>query len=179
MLIACDGSSFKNGVAETPIGWAWAREDGAWMSNGMVGGTNNRAELHGILSILALHPHDDLTVLMDSQYALNVVEKWSFGWEKNGWIKRDDTPVQNADLVKLILKFRKMREAPIVFQWVKAHKKDTHALNVRADELAGAAMRRAKEGILLPNGMTYSDSKDRDTVLAEERIFERLYGKKP
>lgn len=176
MLIACDGSSFKNGDPLTPIGWAWAREDGAWMSNGMTGGSNNRAELHAILSILALHPHEELTVQMDSQYALNIVEKWAFGWERNGWVKRDKSPIQNLDLVRLITRLRHKREAPITFQWVKAHVKNSESpLNVRADELAGQAMRRAKDGALGLLEMSYRDSKNRITVASEATIFRKLY----
>ena len=173
MLIACDGSSFKNGDPETPIGWAWAREDGAWMSNGMKGGSNNRAELHAILSVLLLNPSGELTVLMDSQYALNTVDKWAAGWKRRGWKKSDGEPVQNLDLVREILNLRERRADPIEFQWVKAHQKDSPILNVRADELAGEAMRRAK--LIAPGVMTYSDSKKRTTFSSEAKIFERLY----
>lgn len=174
MLIACDGSSLKNGDPETPIGWSWAREDGAWMSNGMIGGSNNRAELHAILSILAMHPKGDITVLMDSQYALNIVDKWAFGWEKKGWVKADKKPIMNLDLVKEIVRLRHRRQDPIAFQWVKAHQKDSHYLNVQADELCGIAARRARDTIQ-PKQMTYLDSKGRTTFPTELKIFERLY----
>jgi len=175
MLIACDGSSFRNGDPETPIGWAWAREDGAWMSNGMIGGSNNRAELHGIISVLLMNPHDELTVLMDSQYALNTVDKWIYGWARNNWIKKDNKPVQNVDLVKVIHRLRLRREAPVTFQWVKAHRKNSHELNVRADELAGAAMRRVKNGELEATGMAYLDSKGRTHQDGEFKVFTKLY----
>lgn len=177
MLIACDGSSFKNGDPDTPIGWAWAREDGAWMSNGMRGGSNNRAELHAILSLLAMNPAGELTVLMDSQYALNIVDKWAFAWEANAWRKRDNKPIQNLDLVKAITHLRHRRTDPINFQWVKAHRKDSPLLNVQADERAGEAMRRAKE---LPEflTMTYADSKGRLTNKREYTLFDHLYLKK-
>jgi len=179
MLIACDGSSRKNGDPKTAIGWAWAREDGAWMFNGMIGGSNNRAELHAILSILALHPRGELTVQMDSQYALNIVDKWAFGWEKKGWVKADKKPILNLDLVKEITALRHKRRDPIKFVWVKAHQKNSPPLNIRADELAGLAGKRAEaEGPDFP-GMTYFDSKGRETVESEVILFDRLYGNRP
>lgn len=177
MLIACDGSSYKNGTDGTPIGWAWAREDGAWMSGGMNGGTNNRAELHAILSVLAMHPKGQLTVQMDSQYALNIVDKWAFGWERKGWKKSDGKPIQNLDLVQLITRFRHKREDPIEFVWVKAHQKNSPPLNVKADELAYAGMARARELGDTFKSLTYLDSKDRNTNKMEEKLFKHLYEK--
>ncbi len=178
MLIACDGSSLKNGDPMTPTGWAWAREDGAWMSNGKIGGSNNTAELHAIISVLAMHPRGPLTVQMDSQYAMNIAEKWGFGWEANGWRKADKKPIQNLDLVKLIVYLRHQRKDPLEFQWVKAHVKNTASpLNVRADELAGAAARRARDRGANFGGMVYLDSKERTTQSAEVKVFEKLYAK--
>lgn len=174
MLIACDGSSLKNGTEGTPIGWAWARDDGAWMQAGKSGGTNNRAELHAILSVLAMHPRGNLTVLMDSQYALNIVEKWAFGWERKGWRKSDGKAIQNLDLVKLITYFRHKRKDPIEFQWVKAHQKDSPELNVKADELAYSGMSNAKDNDTI-GLLHYLDSKNRTFSKIEEKIFEKLY----
>jgi ribonuclease HI len=174
MLIACDGSSFKNGDPATPTGWAWAREDGAWASTGMVGGTNNSAELHGILSILAFHPRGPLTILMDSQYALNIAEKWAFGWEKKGWRKADGKPIQNLAIVKAIVRLRHKREDPVEFQWVKAHRKDSHPLNVAADEQAGLAMRRAQL-LTDPKAITYLDSRGRTESAVETKLNQFLY----
>jgi len=172
--IACDGSSLRNGDPETPIGWSWARDDGAWMSNGMIGGSNNRGELHAILSILSSHPKGELKVLMDSQYAMNIAEKWGFAWEKRGWRKADKKPIQNLDLVKRIVHLRHRRVDPVTFQWVKAHRANSHPLNIRADELCGEAARRAQaQG--LKGQMYYLDSKGRTTFPTEERIFSNLY----
>lgn len=143
----------------------------------MLGGSNNRAELHAILSILAMHPKGELTVQMDSQYALNIVEKWAFGWEKKGWKKPDKKPIQNLDLVQLITKLRHKRVDPIKFVWVKAHQKDSPPLNVRADELAGNAARSMQASFGEDSlEMFYSDSKGRMANPREEKIFEILYG---
>lgn len=179
MLVACDGSSFKNGEANTPIGWAWAREDGAWCSNGMVGGTNNRAELHAIISVLLFHPKGELTVQMDSQYAMNIAQSWALSWYKRGWKKADNKPIQNLDLVKELVKLRMKREDPVKFQWVKAHvTNSTTPLNVEADKRAYEAMARVRSAVeaeLQPESF-YLDSKGRVTMPQEVRLLQRLYG---
>lgn len=177
MLIACDGSTLKNGDPKSPSGWAWARDDGAWMSNGMIGGSNNRAELHAIWSVLAFHQTGDLTVQMDSKYALNIVETWGFSWERKGWIKANKEPIQNLDIVKEIVKLRHRRKDPIVFEWVKGHSKGDvlSPLNEVADLRAGEAARRAREAGDDATGMFYLDSKGRLTTPHEEHIFQKLY----
>lgn len=115
---------------------------------------------------------------MDSQYALNIVEKWAFGWEKKGWVKPDKKPISNLDLVKLITNLRHKREDPINFVWVKAHQKNSPPLNVKADELCGNAarsMRALGEDSL---ALYYTDSKGRTSNPREEKIFDLLYGKR-
>lgn len=178
MLVACDGSSLRNGEADTPIGWAWAREDGEWCSNGMRGGTNNRAELHAIISVLIFHPKGELTVQMDSQYAMNIAEKWALSWYRKGWKKADNKPIQNLDLVKELVRLRLKREDPLTFQWVKAHvKNSTTPLNVEADKRAYEAMARVRDSSQDAHGTSfYLDSKGRTEMPQESRLLARLYG---
>ena len=177
MLIACDGSSLKNGDPKSPSGWAWARDDGAWMSNGMIGGSNNRAELHALWSVLAFHQTGELTIQMDSQYALNIAEKWAFGWEKRGWVKADKQPIQNLDIVQAITLLRHRRKDPIIFEWVKGHGKGAvlSPLNEAADLRAGEDARRAREAGEDSKDMFYLDSKGRLTTPHETHIFKKLY----
>jgi ribonuclease HI len=178
LLIACDGSCLGNGTSENqPMGWAWADEKGNWLSNGFYKGSNNKAELLAIWSVLKFHPKGDITVQMDSQYALNVVDKWAFGWEKNGWIKADKKPVLNREIIEEILILRKQRTDPIRFQWVKAHvKNSTTPLNVKADELAYAASNRAKNATNLETSLgLYLDSKGRTHMPQEEAMLRKVF----
>jgi ribonuclease HI len=176
IVIACDGSSHDNGKGGA-IGWAWARDDGAWLSNGFYTGTNQRAELWAIWSVLTFHPNDDLIIQMDSQYALNVAQKWAAGWEKKGWIKSDKKPVMNLDLVKPILELTRNHNGSLIFQWVKGHRTDNlFPLNTEADIRAGEASQRAKVATkdLTGSLTTYLDSKGRTSMPQESKFMEQI-----
>jgi ribonuclease HI len=177
-VIACDGSSHKkaNGEMRGAVGWAWARDDGAWQSSGFWTGTNQTAELHAIRSVLLMNPKGNLLVQLDSQYALNVTEKWAKGWARKNWIKADGKPVLNRGIIEEILFLRESRQDPIEFQWVKGHLKDNRfPLNTLADKYAGEASARAKsttnaeESLLL-----YRDSKGRTSLTQETRMMMRV-----
>lgn len=173
MLIACDGSSLDNGKGGA-IGWAWAREDGEWLSNGFYTGTNQRAELWAIWSVLRFNTSGDLTIQMDSKYALNIADKWAEGWEKKGWRKADGKPVLNLDLVKPILEMKRAHYGDLKFEWVKGHRTDNaYPLNTEADKRAGEASRRARNASKDLEGSltTYLDSKGRTTMQQEERFM--------
>lgn len=180
VLIACDGSSLKkpNGDIRGAIGWAWAREDGHWQSNGWFEGTNQIAELHGIRSVLLFHKNVDITIQMDSQYALNTAEKWAKGWARNGWRKSDGKPVLNQPIIAEILSLLETRSAPVKFQWVKGHRKDNRfPLNTEADKQAGLASALArKEATNKENSLLlYRDSKNRKAMPQEEAMLKKIY----
>lgn len=175
VLIACDGSSLTSldgVVGKGPIGWAWARDDGHWYANGSVMGTNQRAELLGILSVLIMHPKEDIVVQLDSKYALNTVESWMWGWAKKGWIKSDGNEVLNLDIVKKIYEIYPTRSGRIDLEWVKGHdKNNSHPLNTKADVLANTTSNKIKDA--LRNNVDvynfYSDSKDRNFHPSEDK----------
>jgi ribonuclease HI len=178
ILIACDGSSHRKAdkTIGGAIGWAWARQDGAWQSSAFFEGTNQRAELHAVRSVLLFHPQGKMKVQLDSQYALNVTEKWAYGWEKRNWVKPDGKPVLNRDIIEHILFLRKKRKDPVEFEWVKGHLKDNRfPLNTLADKYAGEASERAKkvstaeESLLL-----YRDSKGRTSINQETEMMKRI-----
>jgi ribonuclease HI len=176
MLIACDGSALRkpDGSLGGAIGWAWAREDGHWASNGFYTGTNQRSELLAILTVLLLNPKGPLTVQMDSQYALNVTEKWAYGWAKRNWVKPDGKPVMNRDIIEPIVELRRARKDPIEFQWVKGHRKDNaYPLNTAADKHAGDASQRARRATD-PNAKLYLDSKGRTGIARVSEMMQRI-----
>ena len=174
--IACDGSSHENGKGG-PMGWAWARDDGSWLCNGFYTGSNQRSELWAIWSVLRFNPKGSLLVQLDSQYALNVTEKWALGWSKRNWVKADGKPVMNRDIIEPLLKLRMERKDPIEFQWVKGHRKDNaFPLNTEADKRAGEASARAKLAKDLDSSLTlYRDSKGR-TVMPQEIEMMKIIG---
>ncbi|WP_092605642.1 RNase H family protein [Raineyella antarctica] len=131
---AADGSSLGN---PGPAGWAWYVDDDCWASGGWPVGTNNMGELMAVLDLLRQTAHVDepLHVLCDSQYAINVVSKWSKGWKKKGWKKADGKPVLNVDLVKDL--DAAMQGRTVTFEWVRGH--NGHEMNEAADLRARAA----------------------------------------
>lgn len=138
---AADGSSLGN---PGPAGWAWYVDDDCWASGGWPVGTNNMGELMAVLDLLrqTAHVEEPLHVLCDSQYAINVISKWTTGWKKRGWKKADGKPVLNADLVKQL--DEAMQGRRVTFEWVRGH--NGHDMNEAADLRARAAATAYQRG---------------------------------
>lgn len=100
--------------------------------------TNQRAELTAILRALDIAPrHRDITIVTDSQYAINCVTVWFISWRRNNWMTASKKPVENRDLVESILDKIEERESlkvKTLFEWVKGHNLDKG--NEEADRLA-------------------------------------------
>ncbi len=136
MRIATDGSCLKNPGGKS--GWAWVAEDGRWQSGSIAEGSNNIAELFAAIAALkATRRLETVHLEIDSQYVLNIIQKWGAGWRRKGWKKADGSPVANAKLVELLLD---LADRPgLTMEWVKGH--NGHWLNEFADEQAGLAAR--------------------------------------
>lgn len=138
---AADGSSLGN---PGPAGWAWYVDEDRWDAGGWPQGTNNLGELTAILRLIqaTAHTGEDLHILADSRYAINVVSKWRLGWKKRGWTKADKKPIKNLELIQEI--DRAMEGRRVTFEWVKGHA--GHPMNERADDLARACAQAYREG---------------------------------
>lgn len=171
ITVASDGSCLKNPGGA--IGWAWADSKGRWMRNGHPVGTNNVAELLGFASILAAFPATHLHVQLDSQYTLNMADKWIWGWAAKNWTKKGGE-IKNLDIVRLIhalLVQRKQRNLTTQYEWVKGHQTKTpDSLNNIVDRLAGDASAAARDGgamYLDSSGSTSSARQDKLLLLAK------------
>ena len=138
---AADGSSLGN---PGPAGWAWYVDEDTWDAGGWPQGTNNIGELTAILRLLeaTAETGEELHILADSQYAINVVSKWRLGWKKRGWTKADKKPIKNLELIQEI--DRAMEGRRVTFEWVKGHA--GHRMNERADDLARACAEAYQAG---------------------------------
>lgn len=138
---AADGSSLGN---PGPAGWAWYVDEDTWDAGGWPQGTNNLGELTAILRLLeaTADTGEELHILADSQYAINVVSKWRLGWKKRGWTKADKKPIKNLELIQEI--DRAMEGRRVTFEWVKGHA--GHRMNERADDLARACAEAYQAG---------------------------------
>ena len=147
---AVDGSSLGN---PGPAGWAWVISEDCWDAGGWPSGTNNLGELNAVLELLnataqAGLADEDLHILADSQYAINVISKWSPGWKKRGWVKADKKPIKNLELIQEI--DRAMQGRTVTFEWVKGHA--GHPLNERADDAARSCAEAYRDGRAIPTG---------------------------
>ncbi len=110
------------------------------LSGGFRHTTNNRMEIMGAIAALeALREPCEVTIVTDSQYLVNSIEKrWIFGWKTHGWRRGKNEPVQNVDLWKRLLPL--IERHRVSFKWVRGHA--GHKENERCDELAVAASQK-------------------------------------
>ena len=160
---AADGSSLGN---PGPAGWAWYVDEDTWDAGGWPQGTNNLGELTAILRLLeaTAESGEELHILADSQYAINVVSKWRLGWKKRGWTKADKKPIKNLELIQEI--DRAMEGRRVTFEWVKGHA--GHRMNERADDLARACAEAYQAGRTPEPGPGFGGGASRGTASADQ-----------
>jgi len=160
---AADGSSLGN---PGPTGWAWYVDEDTWDAGGWPQGTNNLGELTAILRLLeaTAETGEELHILADSQYAINVVSKWRLGWKKRGWTKADKKPIKNLELIQEI--DRAMEGRRVTFEWVKGHA--GHHMNERADDLARACAEAYQAGRTPEPGPGFGGGASRGTASADQ-----------
>lgn len=107
------------------------------LSGGFSKTTNNRMEIMGaIVALEVLREPCEVTIITDSQYLVNAVEKgWIFSWKARGWKRGRNEPVMNVDLWQRLLPL--LDRHKVKFNWIRGHA--GHAENERCDALAVAA----------------------------------------
>lgn len=100
--------------------------------------TNNIQELEALYHALvwANRYGKSVTIHCDSQYVVDTVTKWMFGWRAKGWKKADGTVPKNLDLIKNIMEVYNKDKHTIVK--VKGHSGEQG--NEDADNLVNVAM---------------------------------------
>lgn len=135
-----DGSRLgESGTDGGPGGWGYHAIFGDQIvekSCGYFKTTNNRMEILAIISFLEeFQEPTKVTIRTDSQYTIDSVTKWIYGWIKNNWVTSQGQPVKNKDLFERLFKLVKFHT--VTFEKVLAHSGITG--NERADELAKEA----------------------------------------
>lgn len=155
LTIATDGSAIGN---PGPAGWAWYATPDCWAAGGAPRATNNWAELTAIRQALASAPaHFDLEFRVDSQYSLDAITKWRFGWARNGWKTKSGAPVANRELIEEIGSLLRQRSGAVTFVKVRAHQASGgDPLNEAADARANAAARAYQRQVPVPTGPGYT-----------------------
>lgn len=111
------------------------------LSGGEAETTNNRMELMAAISALsALEKPSAITIVTDSVYLKDGIQKWLGGWKARGWKTADKKPVKNQDLWEQIDALNARHN--VVWQWTKGHAGDEG--NERADKLAREEVKKLK-----------------------------------
>lgn len=113
--------------------------------------TNQRTELYGILTAIRYIKqnlglsNNKVLIKTDSQYSIDCITKWVYGWVKNGWMTKSNTPVANKEFIQLIHQYYETYD--IAFEHVDAHtgmSDEESVANAIADKLATMATKKAQ-----------------------------------
>lgn len=134
-----DGACRKND-GTSPASWAMAvyinDEYKGKKSGCFPVGTNNKAELEGVLQALdwcSRHGEADTQILTDSAYVQNGCTTWVHGWARKGWKTAGGEPVKNIDQWKQI--YELLKQVPPTLRVVKVKGHAGVEGNERADAL--------------------------------------------
>lgn len=113
IIVYTDGASRGNpgrggwgAIVVDPNGYSWELGDSASRT------TNNAMELSAIAAALqsiidnALHDAQ-IYIYSDSSYALDGIQGWVFGWQRNGWQTKDGNPVKNKGIWQELISLQK------------------------------------------------------------------------
>jgi len=132
-----DGSASPN---PGPGGYAVIRDMKPVVLGGEPSGehtTNIRMEGLALVAALKDAGGDPCTIHTDSEFWINVITKWSLGWEANGWRKKGGE-IKNLDIVREVCPLYRSSRAKLV--WVRGHNNDPG--NELADEWANKARQK-------------------------------------
>ena len=140
--IYTDGACINNGRKNAKASIGIYIPDTNTVSERIVGlQTNQRAELYAILKslqIINMNEYYIVNIYTDSQYSINCITKWIYGWLKNNWLDAKKNRVKNKDIIEQIYNITKNYNH-IKFYHVYSHtnKTDIHSIgNSYADKLA-------------------------------------------
>ena len=168
--IYCDGACSPNpgksgtGIAVYELGKVTSLYYGLYEKNG----TNNTAELNGLLSSFQLAQHfiekdkeQSICILSDSKYSIDCITKWAKGWQAKGWTRGKGEEIKNLALVQQCYALYKTMHAKITIRHVKAHANIEG--NELADRMAVLARKQQQE-----NMIRYSEAIDIKAIIAQE-----------
>ena len=100
--------------------------------------TNNRMEMMACLeALLEFDYPKKITIHTDSQYLIDGMTKWIYGWRKRNWVTGYGEAVKNKDLWQALIDASRFHK--VTYVKVRAHNGDKY--NERCDVLAKEAAR--------------------------------------
>ena len=101
--------------------------------------TNNRMELIAVIKGLsALTRPVNITIITDSKYVMDGIDKWIVNWKQNNWKTAAKKSVKNKDLWLKLDNLCGLHQ--VDWQWIKGH--SGHKENEECDRLAQTEARR-------------------------------------
>lgn len=134
MIYYTDGSASPN---PGPGGFAVIKNKKPVVLGGEPSGeatTNIRMEGFALMAALKDADGAECEIYTDSEFWINVITKWSLGWEANGW-KKKGGEIKNLDIVREVYPLYRASKAKLV--WVRGHNDDEG--NELADHWANEA----------------------------------------
>ena len=104
--------------------------------------SNIRMEGAALIAAMEYAGEEGAEIITDSQFWVNVLEKWAEGWEGRGWTKKNGE-IKNLAMVKKA--WGLYRKFPIKLTWTRGH--IGTEMNEKADEWAN----KARKGATVPN----------------------------
>jgi len=149
LIIFTDGSSLGN---PGPGGWGTLMiypklDEVIELGGTKIKTTNNEMELTAIVSALsyAMNSEAPAYIYTDSQYAINGINKWMYGWEKNGWQTQNKESIKNKEIWQLLYDLVTNRpKNSLHLQHVRGH------VGVPGNERVDDIARELAEGINVP-----------------------------
>jgi ribonuclease HI len=132
-----DGSASPN---PGPGGFAVILDGKPAVLGGEPGGnetTNIRMEGFALIAALKHADGKPCEIYTDSEFWINVITKWSLGWESNGW-KKKGGEIKNLDIVQEVCPLYRESQAKLI--WVRGHVGDKG--NELADHWANEARKQ-------------------------------------
>lgn len=102
--------------------------------------TNIRMEGKAIIAALVDADGIECQIHTDSEFWINVITKWSIGWEANGW-KKKGGEIKNLDIVQEVCPLYRSSNATLI--WVRGHNDN------EGNEIADKWANKARKGIRL------------------------------
>ncbi|WP_394202117.1 viroplasmin family protein [Shewanella waksmanii] len=98
-------------------------------------GTNNSAELNALYQALLLAEKyiqlgKQVHIHSDSQYALNCVTNWAYGWKAKGWKRKTAGDIKNLPIIQSAHQLYDQLKTPLKISHVAAH------IGIEGNELA-------------------------------------------
>ena len=127
-------------------------------------GTNNTAELNGILAALNyaqehIKQGKTVQVLSDSKYSIDCITKWAKGWQAKGWTRGKGEEIKNLEVIKQCFVLYQALKSHLIISHVKGH------ANIEGNELSDrmAVLARIKS---TKGFVQYQETLDIKTILA-------------